>query len=148
MIIHLASDHAGFEIKNELLGFIVNELGFDVEDHGAYQYNEEDDFPDFIKPAAEAVSQNPEEDRAIILGGSGQGEAMAANRYKGVRAAVFYGGPIEIITLTREHNNANVLSLGARFLNTEEVKEVVRIWLDTSFSSNDKYLRRNEKLDI
>ena len=84
--------------------------------------------------------------RGIILGGSGQGEAMAANRIKGVRAAVFYNGPIEIIKLSREHNNANILSLGARFMKKEEIFNVIEIWLLEPFSGG-RHTRRVKKLD-
>ena len=146
MTIHFAADHAGYELKNSLMSFVKDEFGFDVKDHGAFELDEEDDYPDFVLPAAKAVSEN--EDMAIILGGSGQGEAIAANRINGVRAVVYYGGTQEIITLSRQHNNANVLSLGARFLNLDEAKDVVRLWLQTSPSTEEKYHRRNSKLDI
>ncbi len=96
-------------------------------------------------PAAKAVSEN--KDMAIILGGSGQGEAMAANRINGVRAVVYYGGNQEIVTLSRVHNDANVLSLGARFLDLAEAKDMVRLWLQTNPSIEEKYHRRNSKLD-
>ena len=115
MKIHLATDHAGLELKNSIKNYLLQKKYF-VEDHGAYEYDAEDDYPDFIFPCAKAVADD-EESRGIILGGSGQGEAMAANRIKGCRAAVFYSGPKEIVTLSREHNNANILSLGARFMN-------------------------------
>ena len=114
MKIHLATDHAGLELKEKVKLYLLN-LDYEVIDHGAYEYDALDDYPDFIFPCANAVSNDPES-KGIILGGSGQGEAMAANRVKGVRAAVFYNGPDEIIKLSRQHNNANILSLGARFV--------------------------------
>ena len=114
MKIHLATDHAGLELKEKVKLYLLN-LDHEVIDHGAYEYDALDDYPDFIFPCANAVS-NDTESKGIILGGSGQGEAMAANRVKGVRAAVFYNGPDEIIKLSRQHNNANILSLGARFM--------------------------------
>ena len=114
MKIHLATDHAGLELK-EKVKLYLSDLNYEVIDHGAYEYDALDDYPDFIFPCANAVSNDPES-KGIILGGSGQGEAMAANRIKGCRAAVFYSGPKEIVTLSREHNNANILSLGARFM--------------------------------
>ena len=86
------------------------------------------------------------ESKGIILGGSGQGEAMAANRVKGVRAAVFYNGPDEIIKLSRQHNNANILSLGARFMSEEEMYKIIEVWLSTDFESG-RHQRRIEKLD-
>ena len=144
--IYFASDHAGFELKNILLEY-VEELGFEVKDCGAYTYDAEDDFTDFIAKAARAVSADPEHASGIILGGSGQGEAMLANRFHDVRAAVYYGGNERIVTLSREHNDANVLSLGARFLTHAQAKEAVKVWLQTPHSHTEKYERRNDKID-
>lgn len=144
MKIHLASDHAGFEIKSELNTFL-QERGYEVVDHGAYTYDEVDDYPDLVRKAA--LNATSLDDRAIILGGSGQGEAIVANRIKGVRATVYYGGPIEIIKLSREHNDANVLSLGARFLDSQTAKEAVTTWLETPFSGEERHLRRINKID-
>ena len=98
MKIHIATDHAGLELKNNIRDFLIKKK-YNVIDHGAYKYNALDDYPDFIFPCAKAVALDIKS-RGIILGGSGQGEAMAANRIKGVRAAVFYNGPIEIIKLS------------------------------------------------
>jgi len=144
MKIHLATDHAGLELK-EKVKLYLSDLNYEVIDHGAYEYDALDDYPDFIFPCANAVSNDPES-KGIILGGSGQGEAMAANRVKGVRAAVFYNGPDEIIKLSRQHNNANILSLGARFMSEEEMHKVIEVWLSTDFESG-RHQRRIEKLD-
>ena len=144
MKIHLATDHAGLELK-EKVKLYLSDLNYEVIDHGAYEYDALDDYPDFIFPCANAVSNDPES-KGIILGGSGQGEAMAANRVKGVRAAVFYNGPDEIIKLSRQHNNANILSLGARFMSTDEMYKVIEVWLSTKFESG-RHQRRIEKLD-
>ena len=144
MKIHLATDHAGLELK-EKVKLYLSDLDYEVIDHGAYKYDALDDYPDFIFPCANAVSNDPES-KGIILGGSGQGEAMAANRVKGVRAAVFYNGPDEIIKLSRRHNNANILSLGARFMSTGEMYKVIEMWLSTKFESG-RHQRRIEKLD-
>lgn len=144
MKIHLATDHAGLELK-EKVKLYLSDLNYEVIDHGAYEYDALDDYPDFIFPCANAVSNDPES-KGIILGGSGQGEAMAANRVKGVRAAVFYNGPDEIIKLSRQHNNANILSLGARFMSEEEMYKVIEVWLSTDFESG-RHQRRIEKLD-
>ncbi len=146
MKIHFATDHAGYELKEKLVPFVRDDLGFEVEDHGAHEYNPDDDYPDFVKAAGEAVAANPE-DRAIILGGSGTGEAIVANRIPGVRAVVYYGGPLEVVMLSREHNDANTLSLGARFLEEEEAKQVVKTWLNTSFSNDERHVRRIAKID-
>jgi len=145
MRIYIGTDHAGFELKEKLVVFL-RELGHDVEDMGAHSFEALDDYPDFIRPVAEAVAHDPQS-RGIILGGSGQGEAMCANRVKGARAAVYYGGAVDIVVLSREHNDANILSLGARFVETEEAKEVVRVWLETPFSGAEKHARRIAKLD-
>ena len=144
MKIHVATDHAGLELK-EKVKLYLSDLNYEVIDHGAYEYDALDDYPDFIFPCANAVSNDPES-KGIILGGSGQGEAMAANRVKGVRAAVFYNGPDEIIKLSRQHNNANILSLGARFMSEEEMYKIIELWLSTDFESG-RHQRRIEKLD-
>ena len=152
MKVLFATDHAGFELKEKLVPF-VKELGYEVEDKGASQYNEDDDYPDYIVKAAQEVSQNPDSVKAIILGGSGQGEAIVANRYPNVRAVVFNGQcevlsekvPNEIV-ISREHNDANVLSLGARFLGDEAAKNAVKTWLETKFSGEERHVRRIAKI--
>ena len=144
MIIHIATDHAGLELKEKVKSYL-SKLDYEVIDHGAYEYDALDDYPDFIFPCAEAVSNDPNS-KGIILGGSGQGEAMAANRVKGVRAAVFYNGPDEIIKLSRQHNDANILSLGARFMSDQEMYKIIELWLSTDFESG-RHKRRIEKLD-
>jgi ribose 5-phosphate isomerase B len=145
MKIALASDHAGYEMKEALKAHLISS-GHSVEDFGATTLNHEDDYPDFIVPAAHAVADGVCE-RGIILGGSGQGEAIAANRVPGVRAVVYYGEPSDIIRLSREHNDANVLSLGARFLATDEAIRAVSTWLATNFTNDVRHLRRITKLD-
>jgi ribose 5-phosphate isomerase B len=143
MKIYLASDHAGFELKVALKIMLVEE-GHEVEDFGAHQYEPEDDYPDTVTKVATAVASDPES-RGIVLGGSGQGEAMACNRIKGARAAVYYGGPNEILRVSREHNNANILSLGARFMTEKEAKSAVTEWLSTPFSNEERHVRRLAK---
>lgn len=145
MIIYLATDHAGFRHKEAVKKSLLKK-NYQVKDFGAFKYNLEDDYPDFIRKAAKAVSQNPK-NRAIVLGGSGQGEAMVANRFKNVRAAVYYGGPKKIITLSCQHNDANILSLGARFLNEKEALAAVRLWLSASFSRDPRHMRRINKIE-
>lgn len=144
MMIYLGTDHAGFELKEKVKAFL-QEKGHEVADLGAYQNHDGDDYPDFILPVARAVSHDlvqGKESRGIIFGGSGQGEAMAANRVTGVRAAVFYGGPKEIIIRSREHNNANLLSLGAWFVNEKEALDAIALWLETPFSNGERHVRR------
>ncbi len=160
MKIYLASDHAGFELKTKIKNYLSG-LGHEVRDFGPLEYNKDDDYPDFISKAAEAVARDPEGSRAFIMGGGGQGEAMVANRVHGVRAAVFYGprvpvesadiagrvssDPYEQIRLSREHNNANVLSFGARFVTIDEVTQAVKLFLETPFSSDARHQRRIDK---
>ena len=145
MKIHIATDHAGFDLKVKIQNHLISK-GHEVVDHGANIFDPDDDYPDYIFPCAKAVADD-EESRGIILGGSGQGEAMAANRIKGCRAAVFYSGPKEIITLSREHNNANILSLGARFMNENDIFDVIDLWLKEPFEGG-RHQRRIDKLDI
>ena len=130
-----------------MLSIVTKKIRFieDLIDHGAHEYDALDDYPDYIFPCAKAVASDLES-RGIILGGSGQGEAMAANRVKGVRAAVFYNGPVEIVKLSREHNNANILSLGARFMTEDEIYAVIQMWLDEPFGGG-RHQRRIDKLD-
>lgn len=140
MTIHLATDHAGF-LHKEAVKEYLNSIGMTIIDHGAAALVESDDYPDFILPAARAVA-NDSESIGIIFGGSGQGEAMAANRVPGVRAAVYYGGPLEILTLSREHNNANILSIGAHFVSVQETLQAIHMWSATSFSNDERHIRR------
>lgn len=144
--VYFATDHAGFELKNILLAFVRDELAYTAVDCGPVVYDETDDYPDYIQIAAKKVSANPT-DRAIILGGSGQGEAVVANRFPNVRCAIYYGGSEEVIKLSREHNDANVLSLGARFVDPEEVKQNVKVWLETEFSGEERHVRRIKKIE-
>ena len=144
MKILLASDHAGFELKEFLSNHLI-QLGYNVEDCGAHEMDPTDDYPDFIIPAARKVA-NDIDSRGIIMGGSGQGEAIAANRIKGVRAAVYYDGPLDIIKLSRSHNNANILSFGARFISNEKAAETVKIWLNEPFERG-RHQKRIRKLD-
>ena len=139
----LATDHAGFKLKEHVKRFLT-EKGYDIKDFGALEYDGLDDYPDFILPAAKYISEHKL--IGIIFGGSGQGEAMAANRIKGVRAAVFYNGPNEIVELSRLHNNANILSIGARFVNNQEVEKVIELWLSTDFEEG-RHEKRINKLD-
>ena len=145
MKIFLGADHAGFKLKNKIKTYL-EELGEEVFDKGANELNEQDDYPDFILPVARAVREDKGA-KGIILGGSGQGEAIVANKIPGVRAVVYYGGDKKILTLSREHNDANVLSLGARFLTEEEAINAVKLWLETPFSKEERHERRIKKIE-
>lgn len=161
MKIYFAGDHGGFEMKNELFVFVRDELKHEVEDCGAREYDAADDYPKIIARAARKLSedaQNGRQSRAIIVGASGQGEAMVANRFSGVRCALYYapakraqtdmsGKQLDMISSTREHNNSNALSLGARFLTANEAKQVVKKWLKTGFSGEERHARRIRQID-
>jgi ribose 5-phosphate isomerase B len=148
----IASDHAGFELKAKLRGFIES-LGLEVEDIGPHEYRESDDYPDYVGKAAREVSQDPNNTAGVVIGGSGQGEAVVANRFPNVRAVVYYGEPevqkggLNMLVLTREHNDANVLSLGARFLDEETAKRAIEIWLQSPFPGEERHARRIKKIE-
>lgn len=145
--IYLATDHAGFALKEVIKNWLLVVGQYEVIDCGAKLLEAEDDFPDFIKLAAQAVSNKPEHTKAFIFGGSGQGEAMVANRFSNVRATVYYGGNTEIIKLSREHNDANILSFGARFVTDEEAIGVAKIWLETNPTLEERHVRRIKKIE-
>src|SRR3989338_4572005 len=135
MRVYFAADHGGFEIKNQLLAFVRDELKHEVEDCGATTYDANDDYPMIIASAALKLSADSlagRDNRAIIAGASGQGEAMVANRFKGVRCAVYYG---------------NALRLGLRFLSLEEAKEAVKHWLALPHTGEERHARRIKQID-
>ncbi len=160
MKIFIGADHAGFEVKEKLKVYLT-QFGHEIIDKGAFSLDTNDDYPDFITPVSKAVVED-KNSFGIILGGSGQGEAMCANRVAGARAALFYGqalpkeavniegeksvDPFEIIKLARMHNDANILSLGVRFLSEDEIKFVIELFLNTKFSDDDRHIRRIKKL--
>ena len=142
--IFLGTDHAGFELKEYVKKHLLK-LGMEVEDMGAHKLDSKDDYPDFIVPVAKKVSKN-QNSRGIVFGASGQGEAIVANKIKGIRAALYYGRNMEIVKLSRTHNDANILSLGARFLTKEEAIEAINLWLKTGFSKEPRHIRRIKKI--
>ena len=142
MRIHIGSDHAGLELKAALVEYLKSK-GHDVKDHGPHEYDAVDDYPDFCIPAAIATVADPSS-LGIVLGGSGNGEAIAANKVKGVRCAVCWTH--ETAELSRRHNNANVLSIGERMISLELALEIVDIWLDTPFDGG-RHARRIQELD-
>lgn len=152
MKIYIGTDHAGYVLKEKLVSSLKIE-GYEVVDMGALEYNEEDDYPDFVIPVARAVSKAPNEVKGIILGSTGQGEAITANRFPNVRTVVYYGKvkPVvddtDIIKRSREHNNTNILSLGARYLTEDEMMSAVNLWLSTPFPKDERHVRRLAKID-
>ncbi|PIR86514.1 ribose-5-phosphate isomerase [Candidatus Kaiserbacteria bacterium CG10_big_fil_rev_8_21_14_0_10_43_70] len=145
MKVFFAADHAGFDLKNVLMRF-AKDKGYSVEDCGAFELNKDDDYPQLVASAAKKISENPK-NRAVLLGGSGQGEAIVANRFSNVRAVVYYGCRPDIIRLSREHNDANVLSLGARFLGEEESKDVLIDWLRRDSPTERRHQRRVAQIE-
>jgi ribose 5-phosphate isomerase B len=157
MKIYIGADHAGYNLKIHLIPYLQG-LGFEVEDCGAVKMDKDDNYPVYISKVAKAVSRSWTEARGIVIGGTGQGEAMMANRFPRVRAALFYGGSLaheavdvegresgdtlEIVRLSRLHNNSNVLSISARFVNEDEVKAAVKLWLDTKFEGEARHKKR------
>jgi ribose 5-phosphate isomerase B len=161
MKVYFASDHAGFETKNKLFAYVRDQLGYDVEDCGALTNDPQDDYPGIIAVAARKLAADVaagKDSRAIVAGASGQGEAIVANRFKGVRCALYYGDPgheqvdasgkhLDILASTREHNNANALSLGLRFLTFDQAKDAVTRWLATPFPGEARHARRITQID-
>jgi len=159
--VYFAADHAGFEMKNQLLSFVRDELKMQVEDCGAFVEDPADDYPMIIAEAAKKLAADVAaglDSRAIVAGASGQGEAIVANRFHGVRCALYYGKAgreqkdmsgktLDMLSSTREHNNANALSLGLRFLTLEEAKDAVREWLSVDFSGEERHARRIRQID-
>ena len=138
MQVHIGGDHAAFELHQELLSFLEAE-GHEVVDHGPFEYDAVDDYPVFVLRAAEGVAANPGS-RGIVLGGSGNGEQMAANKVEDIRAALCYNP--ELAQLAREHNDAQVISIGGRMQSVEEAKEMVRVFLGTDFTGEERHQRR------
>ena len=138
MRIHIGSDHAGLELKNSLVEHLKSS-GHDVIDHGPHVYDALDDYPVFCIPAAQAVA-NESGSFGIVLGGSGNGEQMAANKVKGIRAALVWS--VETAKLAREHNDANVIAIGGRMHPIEVCKELIDVFLATPFSNDERHIRR------
>ena len=142
MRLHIGSDHAGLELKNALIAHLVNQ-GHDVTDHGPYEYDALDDYPDFCIPAAQAVAKDPTS-LGIVIGGSGNGEQIAANKVKGIRAVLAWS--IETAKLGKEHNNANVVSIGGRMHSLGECQAIIDAFVETPFSNDDRHIRRINKI--
>lgn len=142
----LATDHAGFELKQIVKAYLEKE-NYEVQDLGAMQYDKDDDYPVYMKKVGEIMSVDTGSYKAIIFGKTGNGEAIDANRYPHVRAVVWYGGNMDVIKLSREHNDANVLSIGAGFVGENEALEAIKLWLNTDFSHEGRHERRISQID-
>ena len=146
MRVFLGTDHAGYELKNQIKIYL-RELGYEVNDEGAFEFDANDDYPDFVEIVAKQVASDPVNHRGVIFGASGQGEAMVANRLPKVRAAVYFHHNLDIIKMSRRHNDANVLSIGASYLSEDEAKEAIKVWLATEFSNEERHVRRLKKIE-
>jgi ribose 5-phosphate isomerase B len=148
MKMYLATDHAGFERKEEIKKILEEKKEYfgitDIEDCGAHHFQDGDDYPRYIGEAAKKIQHDAlhAPSVAVIFGGSGQGEAIVANRFKHVRAIVYAGGNLELVKLGREHNDANVLSIGARFVTADEIMQAVEVFLKTPFSHEERHADR------
>jgi ribose 5-phosphate isomerase B len=142
MRVHIGGDHAAYELLGELVSFLEEE-GHEVTNHGPHDYDAQDDYPVFCLRTAEAVAADPGS-LGIVLGGSGNGEQMAANKVAGIRAALCYNE--ELARLAREHNNALVLSIGARMNSADEARAMVRVFLGTEYSGEIRHQRRIDML--
>ena len=140
MRVHIGGDHAAYELQLALVTHLQG-TGHDVTNHGPHVFEADDDYPVAVLRAAQAVAEDPGS-LGIVLGGSGNGEQMAANKVKGIRAALCW--TTELAQLAREHNNAQVVAIGGRFTATEEAKEIVDTFLATKFSGVDRHVRRLE----
>lgn len=143
-MIYLGADHGGYLLKEEIKK-LLRDLAYDHEDLGAERLDPADDYPDFAAKVAERVSQNPETHRGILFCRSGVGMAIVANKFKGVRSAQVFTE--EMAKKSREDDNANVLSLAADYLEPDEAKKIVKIWLETSFSGGERHKRRLGKIE-
>ncbi|WP_062287691.1 ribose-5-phosphate isomerase [Demequina phytophila] len=139
MRIHIAADHAGFELKQHLIAHFA-EAGHDVVDHGAHEYDALDDYPPMCIAAAEAVAASAGADLGIVIGGSGNGEQLAANRVTGIRAALIWS--VETAKLARQHNDAQVGSLGGRMHSLEEATAIADAFIAEPFSGDERHQRR------
>lgn len=142
MRIHIGSDHAGLELKGALVEYLESK-GHNVIDHGPFEFDAVDDYPDFCIPAAIATVADPGS-LGIVLGGSGNGEQIAANKVKGVRAALAWS--IETAQLAKEHNNANVVGIGGRMHSIDECKRIIDAFIETPFTNDERHIRRINKI--
>jgi|SRR3989344_1079681 len=145
MKIYIGGDHAGYQLKEKIKPWLEKQ-GHEIVDCGPFKIDNNDDYPDFVIPLAKQVSKD-KGSMGISLAASGQGEGIAMNRVKGIRAAVYYGKNMNIIKLSREHNNSNILSIGARFVSDSEAKKAINLWLKTKFDPDSRHERRLKKIE-
>lgn len=142
-MIYIGADHRGYQLKEKIRNYLVR-LGYEIKDVGAHHYAQRDDYPDFGKEVAKKVSRNPEKNKGILICGSGIGMDVLANKFKNVSSALVFHE--KVAKTSREHNNANVLSLASDFLSEEKAKKIVKIWLEAKFSGVERHKRRLAKI--
>ena len=142
--IYISGDHVGFKLKKKIKEFLEKK-GFEVKDFGPYKYEKRDDYPDFVIPMARALIKD-KNIRGVIIAGSGQGEAIATNKIKGIHTALYHGGNTKIVKASRAHDNSNILSFGSRFVTENEAKKAINIFLKTNFEKG-RHKRRVDKVD-
>ena len=142
--LYLSGDHAGFKLKEKIKHFLIKS-GYIIEDIGPHEYNKLDDYPDFVIPMGRKVAKD-KNSRGIIIAGSGQGECIATNKIKGIKAGLYHGGPTKIVHTGRGHDNTNILCMGAGFVNEKEAKEAINIFLKTKFAGG-RHARRLKKVE-
>lgn len=141
-MVYLGADHGGYNLKEDLKIWLA-ENNIPLEDLGADSFNPDDDYPDFIIPVAKKVALN-EDNLGLVIGRSGNGEAIAANKVRGIRATVCLNE--EMARKAKEHNNANILSLGADYISADEAKQILKVFIETPFSGDERHKRRIEKI--
>jgi len=142
--IYIAGDHAGFKLKEKLKPWLEKK-GYTIKDFGPHKYNSKDDYPDFVIPMARAVKKE-KNSVGLIIAGSGQGEAIATNKIKGIRTALYHGGSTKIVQTGRAHDDANVLAFGSRFVTENEAKRAIDLFLNTKFEGG-RHKRRLKKFE-
>jgi len=141
--IFLGADHRGFELKEKLKKYLA-ELGYEIEDMGAFEYNKDDDYPDFARKVAESVAGDPEGNRGVLVCGSGVGVAIAANKIKGIRAGTAINA--EQIKDSVSDEDTNVLAISVDYISEDQTKEITKSFLETKFSGEERYIRRINKI--
>jgi ribose 5-phosphate isomerase B len=141
--IYLSGDHAGFKLKSKIKSWLAKK--YEIQDFGPLVYNKLDDYPDFVIPMARAVAKNPHSP-GFIIAGSGQGEAIATNKIKGIKAGLYHGGSPKIVRTGREHDNLNILCMGSRFVTETEAKRAINLFLKTKFQKG-RHARRLKKIE-
>ena len=146
MKIYIAGDHAGFKLKEKIKKYF-DKKNISYKDFGPHRYNSKDDYPDFVIPMAKAVAKS-RDSLGIVIAGSGIGETIAANKVKSIKAVLYHGKSPDLITMSKLHDNANILCMGSRFVKKRDAIKSIELWLKTSFSNAARHKRRLRKIDL